>query len=224
MQVMSFASQIAAFFSPLREWATTAVLSHRVRARHPTLKSHWTAIWNYGYHDLDAMEIGRDVIVEPYAYILVYRQSPHSDVPGRLILEDGSGIGYGVNIRAAGGTIRIGAGSGIAQNSVLIAANHVTQSDQMRLRARWDHERCGIDIGRNVWVGALCSILPGSVIGDGAVIAAGSVVRGAVPAGELWGGVPARKIKTLSAEGLFEKTEEPAAHQRAGLPPLRSTP
>ena len=37
----------------------------------------------------------------------------------------------------------------------------------------------------------------GARIGDNAVIAAGSVVRGEVPAGELWGGVPARRIKTI---------------------------
>jgi len=49
----------------------------------------------------------------------------------------------------------------------------------------------------NVWIGAGCIVLPGARIGDNAVIAAGSVVRGEVPAGELWGGVPAKYIKTI---------------------------
>jgi acetyltransferase-like isoleucine patch superfamily enzyme len=56
-----------------------------------------------------------------------------------------------------------------------------------------------VSIGRNVWIGANCVILPGTVIGDNAVIAAGAVVRGIVPANELWGGVPARFIKSLPA-------------------------
>ncbi len=51
-----------------------------------------------------------------------------------------------------------------------------------------------ISIGRDVWIGVNAVILKGVVIGDGAVIGAGSVVTKPVPAGEIWCGVPARKI------------------------------
>lgn len=40
-----------------------------------------------------------------------------------------------------------------------------------------------VKIGNNVWIAANCTILKGVTIGDGAVIAAGSVVRKDVPAG-----------------------------------------
>jgi acetyltransferase-like isoleucine patch superfamily enzyme len=130
----------------------------------------------------------------------VYHRSPFSDVPGRLIVGDRSSIGVGSNVRAAGGTIRIGAGTGIAQYNVLVAANHVLRPGEPRFHVRWDESRSGIEIGNNVWIGAGCVILPGTVIGDDAVIAAGSVVRGNVPSGELWGGVPARKIKAVGEE------------------------
>ncbi|NUT00946.1 MAG: acyltransferase [Sphingomonas sp.] len=110
---------------------------------------------------------------------------------------DRSSLGMGTNVRAAGGTIRMGAGSTVAQYGVLVAANHVVRPGEPRFHVRWDEERHGIEIGSNVWVGAHCVILPGSVIGDDAVIAAGSVVRGTVPPGEIWGGVPARKIKSI---------------------------
>lgn len=43
-----------------------------------------------------------------------------------------------------------------------------------------------IEIGSHVWVGANCVILKGARIGDKAVIAAGSVVRGDVPAGSVY--------------------------------------
>ena len=105
---MSVMNHVRAILTPLRKRATMAVLAHRIRARHPTLKAHPTSIWDYGYHDIDAIEIGRGVVVAAYSMILVYHRSPHSDVPGRLILGDGSGISFGVNVRAAGGTIRIG--------------------------------------------------------------------------------------------------------------------
>lgn len=52
-----------------------------------------------------------------------------------------------------------------------------------------------IHIGSDVWIGAHCVILPGVTIGDGAVIAAGSVVNKDVAPFEVWGGVPAKKLK-----------------------------
>lgn len=188
---------VSAVLGPLRKRATMALLAFRVRARHPTLRAHPTSVWDYGFHDLDAIEIGSDVWIGAFAMIVVYHRSVHSDVPGRLILGDRVAIGQGATIRAAGGTIRIGAGSGIAQQNVLIAANHMLAAGEPRFHVRWEEGRCGIEIGKNVWTGANCVILPGTVIGDNAVIAAGSVVRGTVPPDQLWGGVPARKIKTI---------------------------
>jgi len=52
-------------------------------------------------------------------------------------------------------------------------------------------------LGADVWVGRSATILPGVTIGDHAVIAAGSVVTGDVPAKTLAAGVPARPIRTL---------------------------
>jgi acetyltransferase-like isoleucine patch superfamily enzyme len=50
-------------------------------------------------------------------------------------------------------------------------------------------------IGSNVMIGANTTILPGVTIGDGAVVAAGSLVHKDVPAGSLVGGNPMREIK-----------------------------
>ena len=54
-------------------------------------------------------------------------------------------------------------------------------------------------VGREVWVGAGCVLLPGVSIGDGAVVAAGTIVHRDVPAGCLVAGVPARVIRTPEA-------------------------
>jgi acetyltransferase-like isoleucine patch superfamily enzyme len=54
-----------------------------------------------------------------------------------------------------------------------------------------------VRLGANVWVGRSATILPGVTIGDHAVIAAGSIVTGDVPARTLMAGVPARPIRTL---------------------------
>jgi acetyltransferase-like isoleucine patch superfamily enzyme len=42
------------------------------------------------------------------------------------------------------------------------------------------------------WVGARAIVGPGTVVGIGAIVKAGSVVAGSVPAGQIWAGNPAR--------------------------------
>lgn len=51
-------------------------------------------------------------------------------------------------------------------------------------------------IGNNVFIGMNSLILKGVHIGDGAIIAASSVVSCDIPNNEVWGGNPARKIKS----------------------------
>lgn len=50
-------------------------------------------------------------------------------------------------------------------------------------------------VGEGVHVGAGAKIVRKARIGDNATIGAGAVVLGDVPAGEVWAGVPARRIK-----------------------------
>lgn len=50
-------------------------------------------------------------------------------------------------------------------------------------------------IGKRVWIGCNVLIMKGVTVGDGAVIAAGSVVTKDVPAAALVGGNPARILK-----------------------------
>jgi len=53
-----------------------------------------------------------------------------------------------------------------------------------------------IEVKDNVWIGSGCVILGGVTIGTGVVIAAGAVVNKSIPDYEIWGGVPAKKIKS----------------------------
>jgi acetyltransferase-like isoleucine patch superfamily enzyme len=93
--------------------------------------------------------------------------------------------------------IEIGECSGIGQGVVVVASNHTVVPGTKYLQTPWDEQRTGVTIGRNCWIGANSTLLPGVSIGDDAVVAAGSVVTKSVPAGELWAGVPARRLKTL---------------------------
>jgi acetyltransferase-like isoleucine patch superfamily enzyme len=52
-----------------------------------------------------------------------------------------------------------------------------------------------VEIGDGAWLAARVTVLPGSRIGAGAVIAAGSVVAGDIRPGDVAGGIPARTLR-----------------------------
>ena len=90
--------------------------------------------------------------------------------------------------------ITIGDFCNIANNVVIVDHNHKYTG------VIEGYELSPIHIGNRVWIGANVTILKGVTIGEGAIISAGAVVNKDVPPYEIWGGVPARKIKSLRME------------------------
>lgn len=165
----------------------------RLRASNPTLRVESPSIFRWD--DLSALKLGEGVHIGAFSEIVVFRAHPLSKTSGGLHVGHRAVIGTGANIRAAGGLIRIGESALLAQNVSLIAANHSLSEDMPYRDAPWDDTRTGIDIGNNAWLGAGVIVLPGVSIGANAVVAAGAVVTHDVPAGEVWGGIPARFIR-----------------------------
>ena len=58
----------------------------------------------------------------------------------------------------------------------------------------------GASLGDDVWVGTAVSIIGPVSIGDGSIIAAGSVVTSDVPSGVVAAGQPARTVRRIGAE------------------------
>lgn len=56
-----------------------------------------------------------------------------------------------------------------------------------------------------MWIGSGAVVLNGTTVGDGAIIAAGSVVTKSVPPYAIVGGVPAKVIRMRFAEPVIER-------------------
>jgi acetyltransferase-like isoleucine patch superfamily enzyme len=93
------------------------------------------------------------------------------------------------------GGLKIGNGVRIAAHSIIIPANH-HYSDRTQYIMNQGESRLGIEIGNNVWIGANVKILDGVKISDGCVIAAGAVVTKSTLENSVYGGVPARFLKS----------------------------
>jgi acetyltransferase-like isoleucine patch superfamily enzyme len=106
-------------------------------------------------------------------------------------------IGRAVELNIQG-KIEIGDDTGIGSGCILTDHNHGTAPTDICMRDQ-PVEIAPIRIGRDVVVGVNTVILKGVQIGDGAVVGAGSVVAKSIPAGEIWIGNPARKIRDRGA-------------------------
>ncbi len=87
--------------------------------------------------------------------------------------------------------IHIGDGTQIGPAVQIYAADHPREHEQ-----RLAGLECGksVTIGRNVWIGGGAILLPGVIVGDDAVIGAGSVVTRNVAPGATVAGNPARSL------------------------------
>ena len=113
--------------------------------------------------------------------------------PGRnLIVGDDVDFALDVLLTTSGG-IRIGDRVLIGYRAQILSSNHVIEGRSPISKA--GHVRKAVHVEQDVWIGASSIILPGVTIGEGAVIAAGSVVTKDVPAFAIVGGVPAKLIR-----------------------------
>lgn len=94
-----------------------------------------------------------------------------------------------------GNGVRIGDAVAIAANCTFAPTNHAIADRTKRIRDQgFQPSKGGIVVEDDVWIGANVVLLDGAMVRKGAVIAAGSVVRGEVEAYAIYAGAPARKI------------------------------
>lgn len=100
---------------------------------------------------------------------------------------------WGVLVTTGGG-VEIGDRVLIGYGSKILSTNHVIPENKGKIFYS-GHVKKKVTIENDVWIGANCIIVAGVTIGEGAVIAAGSVVTKDVSPFTIVGGVPAKLIK-----------------------------
>lgn len=116
---------------------------------------------------------------------------------GEIIIGKSFSTNTNVHINAScGGKILIGNDVLFGPNVVIRTANHNFKLKNKPTNKQ-GHNYADIRIDNNVWIGANAVILSGVNIGEGAIIAAGSVVNKDVASNSIVGGVPAREIKKI---------------------------
>lgn len=110
---------------------------------------------------------------------------------GVLEIGDGVFINYGSMISAQG---RVRIGSNVMIGNYCIVADTETPGTGDIANGPSIEPRA-VEIEDGAWLAARVTVLPGSRIGAGAVIAAGSVVAGDIPRGSVAGGIPARILR-----------------------------
>jgi acetyltransferase-like isoleucine patch superfamily enzyme len=97
--------------------------------------------------------------------------------------------------------ISVGKNTVIGYNTTILAHEYLIK----------EYRLGDVKIGNEVLIGANSTILPGVVIGDGAIISAGTLVHKDVPAGAFVGGNPMQVIYTK--EELVKREELVAASE-----------
>ncbi len=86
-------------------------------------------------------------------------------------------------------TVRLGCNVCVSQGAYLCTGNHDWSDPHFGLRIE------PIFLGEGSWAGAKSLLTPGTVLGNYAIAAAGSVVRGPVPEFEVYAGNPAQFVR-----------------------------
>jgi acetyltransferase-like isoleucine patch superfamily enzyme len=114
---------------------------------------------------------------------------------GNISLGEDVFVGPRCFISADRVAVSIGDDTIIGPEFCAIAGDHEFESPGTLYRESSRGENAPIEIGANVWIGARVTVLKGVRVGDGAVIAAGSLVTNDVPSMTVAAGAPAQVVR-----------------------------
>lgn len=124
-------------------------------------------------------------------------------IGSRVVLKNIQGLTVGDNVSIhsgcyldALGGITIGSNVSIAHQSSIISFEHTWTNCDVPIK--YNELLCaGVYISSDVWVGCGVRVLDGARIGNRVIVAAGAVVKGELEPKGIYGGVPARRLKSI---------------------------
>lgn len=150
---------------------------------------------NTGYHEpARVRELLERLTGKPISDSVTLFPPFTSDFGRNISLGERVFINSGCRFQDQGG-ITIGDDCLIGHNAVIATLQHDIEPTR-----RGDLIPSPVVIGRNVWLGANVTVLPGVTIGDDAVVGAGSILTKDVPARTVCVGSPARVVRTIAAQ------------------------
>ncbi|UTW63937.1 acyltransferase [bacterium SCSIO 12741] len=137
------------------------------------------------------IKIGNNVGIGAFSRLII--STSFGQIGQFIHIGNNVGIGEFAYLGGAGG-LTLGEGCIIGQYFSCHPENHHFGRLDQEIRFQ-GVSRQGINIGKNCWIGSKVTVLDGVTLGDGCVVAAGSVITKSFPANSVIAGVPARKIK-----------------------------
>jgi acetyltransferase-like isoleucine patch superfamily enzyme len=116
---------------------------------------------------------------------------------GQVRIGEHCNINDGVLLDGGGGLV-LGDRVNVSPEALLLTTEH--DPDSPTFAGRYGE----VVVGDRVWISTRALVLPGANIGEGAVVAAGAVVRGEIPAWSIVAGNPARVVKQRSRDAQQE--------------------
>ena len=148
---------------------------------------------------LNGVKVGRGARISPYAILDQAYFIGDAEISRNVYLGEGSYINSGYIMSG-----KIGKWCSIGYGTMIGPTEHDLTFWTTSPSKALTHNQAAVNTERsveppviedNVWLGANVIVLRGVKIGENSVVAAGAVVVKDIPADEIWGGVPAKKIK-----------------------------
>lgn len=151
--------------------------------------------------DLETSSRGSRLLVGPRAVIDAFVKIKFAGGDADVVIGEESQLNSGCVLYSGNG-VRLGKGVRVAANCTFAPVNHAyIDADRPIWSQGFLPSKGGVVIEDDVWIGANCVFLDGTLIRTGAVIAAGTIVKGEVPAFSVIGGSPWRILKRRVGKG-----------------------
>ena len=166
---------------------------------------------------------GKSPRIHPSAFI-----APGAVIIGDVEIHENASVWYNCVLRADTNAIRIGANSNIQDGSIIhvdlpsLGGTPVMIGKNVLIGHKCMLHGCTVEDGGFIGMGA--TMLDGSIVKTGGFLAAGAFLgpKKQVPGGEMWAGLPAKKLRDLregeeqmAVLGAAHYVEEANAHKQA---------